>query len=50
MFFYYNKHIRFTGDIRNRKMFGKYMIYLNDKPFFLVYANTVYVKIFDEIT
>jgi len=43
------EQIRSTGDIRFRKMFGEYMIYLNDKPLFLVCDNTVYVKMFDEI-
>lgn len=43
------EQIRSTGDIRYRKMFGEYMIYLNDKPLFLVCDNTVYVKMFDEI-
>ena len=27
-----------------RKMFGEYMVYLNDKPIFTVCDNTVYVK------
>lgn len=43
------EQIRATGNIRYRKMFGEYMIYLNDKPLFLVCDNTVYVKMFDEI-
>lgn len=43
------EQIRMTGDIRYRKMFGEYMVYLNDKPLFLVCDNTVYVKMFDEI-
>jgi TfoX/Sxy family transcriptional regulator of competence genes len=30
-------------------MFGEYMVYLNDKPLFLVCDNTVYVKMFEEI-
>lgn len=33
-----------TGDIRYRKMFGEYMVYVNDKPLLLVCDNTVYVK------
>lgn len=32
------------GDVRCRKMFGEYMVYLNDKPIFTVCDNTVYVK------
>jgi TfoX/Sxy family transcriptional regulator of competence genes len=43
------EQIRSTGDIRYRKMFGEYMIYLNNKPLFLVCDNTVYVKMFAEI-
>ena len=32
------------GAIRSKKMFGEYMVYLNDKPIFTVCDNTVYVK------
>ena len=32
------------GDVRCRQMFGEYMVYLNDKPIFMVCDNTVYVK------
>jgi len=32
------------GAVRYRKMFGEYMVYLNDKPVLLVCDNTVYVK------
>lgn len=35
------------GEIRYKKMFGEYMIYLNDKPILLVCDNTVYVKTLD---
>lgn len=38
------EQIRGYGDVRCRKMFGEYMIYLNDKPIFTVCDNTVYVK------
>lgn len=34
-----------SGDIRYRKMFGEYMVYVNDKPILLVCDNTVFVKI-----
>lgn len=34
-----------TGTVRYRKMFGDYMIYVDDKPILLVCDNTVYVKI-----
>ena len=33
------------GVVRYRKMFGEYMVYVNDKPILLVCDNTVYVKI-----
>lgn len=32
------------GVIRYRKMFGEFMVYVNDKPILLVCDNTVYVK------
>jgi len=34
-----------TGAIRYKKMFGEYMVYVNDKPILLVCDNTVFVKI-----
>ncbi len=33
-----------AGDVRSRRMFGEYMVYVNDRPVFLVCDNTVYVK------
>lgn len=30
--------------VRSRKMFGEYMVYINDKPILLVCDNTVMVK------
>lgn len=30
--------------VRYKKMFGEYMVYVNDKPIFLVCDNCVYVK------
>lgn len=33
-----------SGDIRCRKMFGEYMIYVDDRPVLLVCDNTVFVK------
>ena len=32
------------GECRSRKMFGEYMVYLNDKPILTVCDNTVFVK------
>ena len=37
------------GEIRYRKMFGEYMVYVNDKPILLVCDNTVYVKKLPEL-
>jgi TfoX/Sxy family transcriptional regulator of competence genes len=39
------EQIRRTGDVRYRKMFGEYMVYVNDKPLLLVCDDTVFVKI-----
>ncbi|MPW26737.1 transcriptional regulator [Alkalibaculum sp. M08DMB] len=39
--------IRGIGDIRYKKMFGEYMLYVNDKPILLVCDSTVYVKCLD---
>lgn len=41
--------IRGTGDIRYKKMFGEYMVYINDKPILLVCDSTVFVKQLAEI-
>jgi len=38
------EQLRGCGDVRYRKMFGEYMVYVNDKPVLLVCDNTVYVK------
>lgn len=32
------------GDIRYKKMFGEYMVYVNDKPVIIVCDNTTFVK------
>lgn len=32
------------GCVRYRKMFGEYMIYINDKPILMLCDNTVFVK------
>jgi len=34
-------------DVRYKKMFGEYMVYINDKPILLVCDNTVFVKQLD---
>ena len=36
-------------NVRYKKMFGEYMVYVNDKPVLLVCDNTVYVKKLTEI-
>lgn len=41
--------IRDVGAIRFKKMFGEYMVYVNDKPVLLICDNTVFVKKLDEI-
>ena len=33
-----------VGAVRSKKMFGEYMVYVNDKPILLVCDNTVYVR------
>ncbi len=42
---YVCEQVRGVGEIRYKKMFGEYMVYINDKPILLVCDNTVYVKI-----
>ena len=37
------------GCVRYRKMFGEYMIYINEKPVLLVCDNTVFVKMLTEL-
>lgn len=36
-------------DVRYKKMFGEYMIYIEDKPVITVCDNTVFVKMFPEL-
>lgn len=38
-----------TGEVRYKKMFGEYMVYIDEKPILLVCDNTVYVKISDSL-
>jgi len=44
---YVCEQIREIGDIRYKKMFGEYMVYLNNKPVLLVCDNNVFVKKLD---
>jgi TfoX/Sxy family transcriptional regulator of competence genes len=39
--------IKVNGIITYKKMFGEYLIYLNDKPVVLVCDNTAFVKMLD---
>lgn len=39
-----------VGIIRSRKMFGDYMVYVDERPMLLVCDNTVYVKKLDALT
>ncbi len=43
------EQIKGVGEIRYKKMFGEYMVYVNDKPVLLVCDNTVFVKELDVI-
>lgn len=38
-----------TENVRYKKMFGEYMVYVNDKPVLLVCDNTVFVKKLPEL-
>ncbi len=44
---YVCEQISGVGEIRYRKMFGEYLVYVSDKPILLVCDNTVYVKKLD---
>jgi hypothetical protein len=38
-----------VGAVRYKKMFGEYMVYINDKPILLVCDDTVFVKMAPEL-
>jgi hypothetical protein len=42
---YVAERLAFVGNLRYRKMFGEYMVYVNEKPLVLVCDNTAFVKI-----
>ena len=44
---YVCEQIAGAWDVRSKKMFGEYMVYVNDKPILLVCDNMVYVKKLD---
>ncbi|MDR1349646.1 MAG: TfoX/Sxy family protein [Zoogloeaceae bacterium] len=41
---YVCEQIAGVGALRSKKMFGEYMIYVEDKPALLICDNTVYIK------
>ncbi len=44
---YVCEQIKEVGDVRYKKMFGEYMVYVNDKPVIIVCDNTPFVKQLD---
>lgn len=46
---YVCEQISDVGEIRYRKMFGEYMVYVNNKPVITVCDNTCFVKTLDAI-
>lgn len=44
---YVCEQIAYSGDVRYKKMFGEYMVYVNERPIFTVCNNTVYIKMLD---
>ncbi|ADY55489.1 TfoX domain-containing protein [Syntrophobotulus glycolicus DSM 8271] len=44
---YVCEQITGVGAVRYQKMFGEYMVYVNEKPILLVCDNTVFVKMLD---
>jgi TfoX/Sxy family transcriptional regulator of competence genes len=46
---YICEQIEGIGVVRYRKMFGEYMVYVDDKPVLLVCDNTVFVKMLDPV-
>jgi len=46
---YVCEQINGVGNTSYKKMFGEYMVYVNEKPVLLVCDNTVYVKMRDEL-
>lgn len=44
---YVCEQIKGIGEIRYKKMFGEFMVYVNDKPVIIVCNNVAYVKKLD---
>ena len=47
---YVAEQLRQAGNIRSRKMFGEYIVYLGGKPVLTVCDNTVFVKKLPELS
>jgi len=43
------EQIKDKNIIKYRKMFGEYLVYINEKPLLLLCDNIVYIKMFEEI-
>lgn len=46
---YVCEQLKGIGEIRYKKMFGEYMVYVNDKPVIIVCDDTAFVKKVNEI-
>jgi len=46
---YVSEQLRDTGEVRYKKMFGEYMVYVDNIPTVLVCDNTPYLKKLDSI-
>lgn len=46
---YVSEQICNLGEIKYKKMFGEYVVYINNKPIVLICDNTVYIKIIKEL-
>lgn len=46
---YVCESVKEYGIIASKKMFGEYMVYINDKPIILICDNTVFIKMKEEI-
>ena len=46
---YVCEQLQGIGAVRYRKMFGEYLVYVNDKPILTVCDNTAYIKKLDEL-
>ncbi len=44
------ERVQSFGEVRSRKMFGEYMVYLNDRPILLLCDNCVFVKMLPQVS